>query len=254
MAPNNSKWKKICKEKGISTPEESIQHRMCYLTTEFDQSPQVVKEEICESLRKYYSDLCKDEGENYLSLESLKMKLTKDGAERNIAAWIKQCSDKLSGERFNDGYRNFVDTFVPEMFYSGKKTGFRKRRTDDPEPRPSMPLLNAFSTLPIEEGTQVKNTIIENHDIRKEREGGDLNRKESKKNKRKVKNEQDNDNITNEEECIIKSKKKKKKENKEVEVNITDTNEEECIKSKKKKKKKRKEVEKLEVDITDTNE
>merc|ERR1711890_42678 len=85
---------------------------------------------------------------------------------------MKRCSEKICGERFHDGCRSFADTFVPEMVYvPGKhKNGFRKRKDHDPKPRPSTPLLDAFSTLSSEENTHMNNKIITKDDIDREGE------------------------------------------------------------------------------------
>jgi len=156
------------------TPEEIMEVNMKHLVSNFDQSPRAVKHKICERLWE------RRKSSQSFNLRSLDVEVTSNG-HRDMHNWMKKCSDRSSGELFHDGCRNFVDTFAPYMFYNsgleqkitdltskdyGKEKsfldreewGFRSRTENDPQPRPSLYLLNAFKSLEVE-GDEIKSEL-----------------------------------------------------------------------------------------------
>jgi len=147
---------KICRDKGASTPEEVMKMNYRHLVNNYDQSPQDLKHAFIQGLRK-----C-TEGGNCASLGHLgqQVKLTASGKRRNPDNFMKMCSVVSSGERVQGGCRNFIDTFMPDLFYDiGQKKCFRKRRPNDPQPQPCMPLHLAFLPPCVQNaGEEVSNT------------------------------------------------------------------------------------------------
>jgi len=136
------RFSKVCRDKGVSTPEEVISMNLKYMAKNYDLSIIKMKKIAIQNIRE---QLTKD---GSIPIKKVLTVIKKGKRRKNIKNWFRHWSGLAGGtDRLADGCRNFVGTYIPEAIFDEKKLIFRKRKPADPEPEYCAVLLNVMAEM-----------------------------------------------------------------------------------------------------------
>jgi len=139
-------FSKVCRQKGISAPEDLLRHNIKHMITYFDQTVIEMKSNVIQKIRNQISKdkSMKIRGKGLASF-------TCKGKHRSGKYWWRTWSSLAGGldsegnDREATGCMAFVDTYVPEAIFDKQKKHIRKRKPSDPEPKPCALLLKIMA-------------------------------------------------------------------------------------------------------------
>jgi len=139
-------FSKICRSKGISTPEEVLRHNIKRMKTYFDKSVMQMKSSVIQKVRNQLS-----KGKSVQTRGKGVARFQRNGKHRSGKCWWRCWSslpgglDSAGNDREANGCMTFVETYIPEGIYDTKKKHIRKRKPSDPEPKPCALLLKIMA-------------------------------------------------------------------------------------------------------------